>query len=76
LRQANDTIFKSSQPSRNREICVSPEVRARRGRAESETELAAVCAIGGVQFAPVIQLIAVLLEMIEQISLALTGKLQ
>ena len=46
------------------------------GRNQKLHELAIVFVIGGVEFAPAIQLVAIGLEMIEQIALALAGQLQ
>ena len=45
-------------------------------RNQESHELQIVFVIGGVEFAPAIQLVAIGLEMVEQIALALAGKLQ
>ena len=45
------------------------------GRNQKSHELAVVVVIGGVEFAPAIQFLAVGLEVVEQVAFALTGKL-
>ena len=45
------------------------------GRNQKSHELAVVVVIGGVEFAPAIEFLAVALEVVEQVAFALTGKL-